>query len=101
MRALKECVSDNLCLQPKDGTRMASKGFATSKSRNCLFSDEVIEDFDSTDWYEPRVMNFNYFSKEVKTWKSAQFKVDPLDSIKCLKEDTCIKYIFCCSAGFC
>ena len=36
------------------------------------------------DWYEPRVMNFNYISKEVKTWKreqSAQLKVDPLDSI--------------------
>ena len=35
MRALKEFVLDNLCLQPKDGTRMASKGFAA------LLSDGV------------------------------------------------------------
>ena len=48
-----------------------------------LLSQEE-KDIDSMDCYEPRVMNFNYFSKEVKTWKrqqSAQFTVDPLDSI--------------------
>ena len=36
-----------------------------------LLSQEE-KDIDSMDWYEPRVMNFNYFSKEVKTWKRQQ-----------------------------
>ena len=48
-----------------------------------LLSQEAKQ-MDYMDWYEPRGMNFNYFSKEVKTWKkeqSAQLKVDPLDSV--------------------
>lgn len=38
---------------------------------------------DYYDWYEPRIMNLNYFAKEVEIWKReiAQSKVGPLDSI--------------------
>ena len=55
-----------------------------------LLSQEEKET-DTLDWYEPRVMNFNYLTKEVNTWKreqSAQLKVDPLDSISNISRKT-------------
>lgn len=40
---------------------------------------------DTVDWYEPRAQNFDYFVKEVETWKKEQQRlqltVEPKDSI--------------------
>lgn len=50
--------------------------------QNLLSEDEKLDDH--VDWYEPRMMNFNYFLKEVETWKKEQciqLRVEPLDSI--------------------
>ncbi|CAL8256538.1 unnamed protein product [Arctogadus glacialis] len=61
-----------------------------------LLSQEEKET-DTLDWYEPRVMNSNYLTKEVKTWKkeqSAQLKVDPLDSISNISRKTTASTIY-------
>lgn len=51
------------------------------KSVQELLSEEKENDY--YDWYEPRIINLNYFLKDVETWKReiAQSKVGPLDSI--------------------
>lgn len=36
---------------------------------------------DHVNWHEPRITNFNYFLKEVETWKKEQSTQCPLDSI--------------------
>lgn len=47
-----------------------------------LSEDEKLDDH--VEWYEPRMMNFSYFLKEVESWKKEQcmqLRVEPLDSI--------------------
>lgn len=48
-----------------------------------LLSEKEREE-DHVDWYEPRIINFKYFVKEVEVWKReqiAQSWIDPKDSI--------------------